>query len=124
MLIIKVHGMYVTVHKKNDGGKSQSEKNQIVKNPPNLIVMFKPIGCCTKTEAAIFIPYKDFVKTNVDSHQLVFCANKVRKDQEITFCTIFNGTITEENIIASSAQTLPKIAPSLSLPFPLQELAY
>eukprot|EP00092_Neocalanus_flemingeri_P007658 GFUD01008269.1.p1 GENE.GFUD01008269.1~~GFUD01008269.1.p1 ORF type:complete len:818 (+),score=184.90 GFUD01008269.1:27-2480(+) len=111
---------YVTVHEKKEGyRKSISEKSQIVKNPPSLIAVFKPSGSCTKTDSAIFIPYNDFIKNNLGSNQWVFCANKIRNDQEITFCVIFNGTIVaEDNLsiaspgIANDCPFVPALSPA------------
>ena len=100
---------YVTVHEKKGGYRklnSDNELGQKGKNAPNLISIFKPSGSCLKTEAAIFIPYTDFIKNDVGGHQWVFLANKIRNDQEITFCSIFNGNLAEENLSIGSNGTV------------------
>ena len=108
---------YVSIEENRGRRLTDSEKDQKVKNPPNLIVMFKRSGCSAKEEAAIFIPYKDFFTNVFFSHQWMFCAQKIRFDQEITFCAIFNGTIVNENLSISSpviANDCSVLVPTLS----------
>ena len=81
------------------------------RNAPNVVLILKPVDTYTKGDCSVFIPYTDYIKSHQGTYQWTFVANKIRNEQELIICSIFKGTISQENTRLSSPEVIARCPP-------------